>query len=182
MSDGMPEGTQQPEVDAMQFILQILKDHEERITKVCAAHDDLDKEIHEDFFGPIHEQYQASEKGKRVAGLKDRYGSVLGDISDQQWKGFGIEDLFGRLDEEIQKMQGNEGWGPDSEKGWIDNIHSQALDRIKQISGAPTVAEPAKEEVKEPEAAVTTVEVKKGDEKPPVGKKNMKAKGILNGL
>jgi len=181
----MSDQTGEPVPDAMQLIFQILQDHEDRITKVCEAHEDLDKEIHEDFFGPIHETWQSSQRANGIADLKDRYGKTLGDITDDQWAGFGIDDLFGRLYDEIQKLKGGEGWGPEAEQGWIQNIHDQAMDRIKKISGGPTVP---KEETPEAPAAVE-VEVKKtsaaptsAKEKLSEGKKRMGAgKGIIGG-
>ena len=167
-----PGGGQTPELaDIMQQILGILQDHEQRITAVCQAHEDLDKEIHEDFFGPIHEQYQSSMRGKGIEDLKGKYGSMLGDITDDQWKGFGIDDVYGRLYDELEKLKSGEGWGEDSEKSWIGNIHDQAMDRIKKITGGSLTTPAAAPE--KPEAAVK-VEVEK---KAPGGAKEMLSAG-----
>jgi hypothetical protein len=150
----MDQGQTPDLAEIMQQILGILQDHEDRISKVCAAHEDLDKEIHEDFFGPIHEQYQSSMRSKGIDDLKGRYGSTLGDISDDQWKGFGIEDVFSRIYDELEKLKGEEGWGPDKEKDWVSNIHDQAMDRIKKISGSPMMKD------EKPAAAVEVKEIK----------------------
>lgn len=166
MSDAMtPEDGVPGLADIMQQILGILQDHEQRITTVCQAHEDLDKEIHEDFFGPIHEQYQASVRGKGIEDLKSRYGSQFDDDMQGALKGFGIDDLFGRLYDELEKLKGSEGWGPDSEKSFIDGIHQQAMERIGMIRGKPKDTTPAPEGGEKPDGAAI-VEIKKTEPAP----------------
>ena len=165
MSDGMaPEAGVPGLADIMQQILGILQDHEQRISTVCQAHEDLDKEIHEDFFGPIHEQYQASVRGKGIEDLKGRYGSMFDDDMVGALKGFGIDDVFGRLYDELEKLKGSEGWSPESEKSFIDGIHNQAMERIAMIRGKPK--EPEKPSDGSPPAAAVVVAGKKEEPAP----------------
>lgn len=168
MSD-LAQATEQEETDPLETILEILKDHEQRLSAVCQAHEDLDKEIHEDFFGPIHEQYKASERGKGIEGLKGRYGAQFDDDLQSSAKAFGIDDLFSRLYDEIEKLKGGEGF---DEKGYVDSIHSQLMDKIGMIRGKPKEAE-------KPASAVA-VEVKKETPAPSAGEKLKAGKGRMS--
>jgi hypothetical protein len=145
--------------DVMQEILGILQDHEERLAKVCAAHEDLDKEIHEDFFGPIHEAHQSSVRTKGIEDLKGRYGSMWDEDTQGALKGFGVDDIYSSLYDELEKIKGEEGYGPEREKSFIEDIHNQAMGRIAQIRGKPKESEKKAEE--KPAGTAIAVEVKK---------------------
>ena len=164
MSDVQIEQAVPDLAEIMQQILGILQDHEQRLAAVCQAHEDLDKEIHEDFFGPIHEQYQSSVRGKGIEDLKSRYGSMFDDDMQGSLKAFVIDDVFSRLYDELEKLKGGEGWGPDAEKSFIDGVHGQALEKIAMIRGKPAAAPEAEK------PAALSVKVEKGPAPSPGGK------------
>jgi hypothetical protein len=162
--------------EVIEQILGILQDHEDKLSKVCAAHEELDKEIHEDFFGPIHEQYKAGVRSRGIEGMRERHGAKFADIGEDQWKAFGIDDLFARLYDTLEALKGGEGFKAEEfdEGKWIDGIHEEAMSKIKAIRG------PEAKEAESP-AAEVAVEVKKEPDKPAKAKFAAGKKSMIDG-
>lgn len=177
---GLPPEKQMPALAAvMKAVIGQMSDVDERLQQYCARLDDLDKEIHEDFFGPIHDQYQASVRGKGIDGLKQKYGSKFDELAEPL-KAFGIDDIYGKLYDYLDEMSKTPDWKPENEGSMVDGIHSQAMERIGMVRGKPK--EEAKAEEKGAEKPATEVAV--SVEKKPEGSmksKFAKGKGLLSG-
>jgi hypothetical protein len=148
---GLPAEQQVPALAAiLQAVVGQLAEVDERVQAVCSKHDDLDREIHEDFFGPIKSQYDAGIRSKVIAGVKGKYGAKFDEISGPL-QGLGVEDIYGKLYDYLEELKKGPDWKDDMEGPAIDTIHSQAMERIGQVRGTPEPekpAEPVKEEKK----------------------------------
>lgn len=172
---GLPPEKQTPALAAiLQAVIGQIADVDERLSQYCERFEDLDKEIHEDFFGPIHDQYQASVRGKGIEGIKQKYGSKFDEL-EEPLKAFGIDDIYGKLYDYLEEMKKGGTYAEDQEGSIIDGIHSQAMERIQRVRGKP----------KEEEKPATAVEVKV-EKKPPEAMrdkfKKMKGSGLLTGF
>lgn len=134
---GLPSEQQVPALAAIvQAVVGQLAEVDGRVQEVCAKHDDLDREIHEDFFGPIHDQYQQGVRSKGIEGLKSKYGSKFDEIAEPI-KAFGIDDIYGRLYDYLEELKKDGSYAEDQEGSIIDGIHSQAMERISKVRGKP---------------------------------------------
>ncbi|MFA4975009.1 MAG: hypothetical protein WC683_20585, partial [bacterium] len=150
--------------EILEKILEIVQSNEEKLAKVTAAHEELDREIHEDFFGPLHERYTAQVRGEGIEALRQKHGSRFDPLAEPL-KAFGIDDVYERLYDAIEELKKGEGYKPEDEGPFIDGIFNQAMERISKVRGEPPkTEEPPKEEP--PAVTETTVEVK-GEDKPP---------------
>lgn len=173
---GLPAEKQVPALAAIvQAVVGQLAEVDQRVQEVCSKHDDLDREIHEDFFGPIHQQYQASVRGKGIEDLKGRYPqlSELNEPMGALEEGF---DIYGRLYDYLEELKKGEGWAPENEGSVVEGIHKSGMDMVNRIRGKKD--EPAAEE-----KPATAVEV--SVEKAPAAtarSKFAKGKGLLAGM
>lgn len=195
-----PEGGTADLATIMQTFLEVMKDHEERIAAIDGRLTDLDKEIHEDFFGPIHSSYMAKRREDGIAGLKGKFGKTFEGITPEQFEALGVKDLFGELYDELEKIKegGGIGEGKDfaSDDDWVNSIRDKAMHHINLVMGkkeakeekAEPAAEAKTEEKEEPKGTAVEVKVeKKAPEKAPekagdklkAGRKKMK--GLLDG-
>ncbi len=127
---GLPAEQQVPALVAiLQALIGQMADVDERL---CA----LDREIHEDFFGPIHKQYQDSVRGKGIEDLKQRYGSKFDEIAEPL-KAFGIDDVYSFLYDKLDELRKSPEYSADQEEPSIDMFHKGALERISRVRGTP---------------------------------------------
>jgi hypothetical protein len=156
---GLPAEQQVPALAAiLQAVIGQLAEVDGRLQEVCSKHDDLDKEIHEDFFGPIHQQYTAGLRTKGIDGLKQKYGSKFDEISGPL-QGLGVEDIYGKLYDYLEELKKGSDWKDEMEGPTVEGIHSQAMERIGKVRGEPKAEEKPTTEVeasveKKPEGSI----------------------------
>lgn len=143
--------------DILQKVLELVQSIEEKVDKVTSAHEELDREIHEDFFGPLHQRYIAQVRGEGIESLRQKHGARFDPLMEPL-KAFGIDDVYERLYDALEELKKGEGYKPEDEDPFIDGIYSQAMERISKVRGEPPKAEePPKTE--EPPAVKETVVV-----------------------
>ncbi|MDD5303533.1 MAG: hypothetical protein PHS14_10545 [Elusimicrobia bacterium] len=156
--------------EIIEAVVKLVQDMDEKLTSLCAAHEALDKEIHEDFFGPIHKQYQEHVRGQGIEGVRAKYGARFGELAEPL-KAFGIEDVFERLYDALEELKKGEGYKDEDEGPFVDGIFSQAMDRISRVRGQPPKPpespEPPKEEPSAVEKTTVTIGGDKPTDKPP---------------
>jgi len=149
--------------EILEKILELVQSIEAKVDKVSAAHEELDREIHEDFFGPLHERYTAQVRGEGIEALRQKHGARF-DPLVEPLKAFGIDDVYERLYDAIEELKKGEGYKPEDEGPFLDGIFNQAMERISKVRGEPPkTEEPPKEEA----PAVKETVVKVEGEKPP---------------
>ena len=170
---GLPPEQQVPALAAIvQAVVGQMAENDQRFQEYCGRLDDLDREIHEDFFGPIHDQYQKGMRAKGVDGIKQKYGAKFDELAEPL-KAFGIDDIYGKLYDYLEELKKGGSYAEDQEGSIIDGIHSQAMERISKVRGKPA---------EEAEKPATEVEV--SVEKKPAGsarKRLSEGKGLLSG-
>lgn len=150
--------------DILEKIIGLVQSVEEKVDKVTAAHEELDREIHEDFFGPLHERYISQVRGEGIEGLRQKHGARFDPLLEPL-KAFGIDDVYGSLYDALEELKKGEGYKPEDEESFVDGIYKQAMERISKVRGEPPkVQELPKSE--EPPAVKETI-VKVEGEKPP---------------
>ncbi len=155
---GLPADQQVPALAAiMQAVIGQVADLDGRFQDYCSRFEDLDKEIHEDFFGPIHDQYVKGMRAKGIEGIKGKYSSKFDELAEPL-KAFGIDDIYGRLYDYLEELKKGEGYTPESEGPAVDGIYNQAMERIGMVRGKPAKAE---EKPAEKPATEVTVAVEK---------------------
>ncbi len=156
---GLPVEKQVPALISMlQAVIGQMADIDERLCKVCEDHEELDREIHEDFFGPIHKQVQLGNRMKGIDGLKERYGSQFDPIADSL-KAFGVDDVYSFLFDQLEKLKKEPDYTDEMGHESVMNFYKGGMDRINRIKGIPPEPpEGAKEEGSEAKPA-TSVEV-----------------------
>ncbi len=172
---GLPPEQQVPALAAiLQAVVGQMAENDQRLQEYCGRLEDLDKEIHEDFFGPIHDQYQKGMRAKGVDGIKQKYGAKFDELAEPL-KAFGIDDIYGKLYDYLEELKKGGSYADDQEGSIIDGIHGQAMERISKVRGKPA-EEPA------PEKPATEVAV--SVEKKPAESARSKlsrGKGLLRG-
>ena len=141
----------------MQQIVQVLQDHEQRLTAVCQSHEDLDKEIHEDFFGPIHDQYTQGIRSKGIGDLKQKYGSMFSDLEGPLSSLPGFGDLFEKLYDHLEELKKGADWNPENEGTVLSGIRDKGMELLNNLRGIkpePAAEEAPKEEAPKPVAAM----------------------------
>jgi hypothetical protein len=143
---GMPAEQQTPALAAiLQAVVGQMAENDARLQEYCAKLDDLDKEIHEDFFGPIHDQYTKGIRSKGVEGLKGKYGARFDEIAEPL-KAFGVDDIYGKLYDYLEELKKGPDWKDEMEGPTVDGIHSQAMERISAVRGKPAEEKAAEAE------------------------------------
>ncbi len=162
-SSPTPEGKTYDLAEILEALVQIVEQIDQKLDGLSKAHAELDREIHEDFFGPIHDQYKQHVRGQGIEGIKTKYGARFSELAEPL-KAFGIDDVFARLYDALEELKSGEGYKDEDEGPFVDGIFNQAMERISKVRGKPaeTSAEPPKEETP---AVKETVVI--GGEKPP---------------
>jgi hypothetical protein len=169
MSDQVPQTeTTDPTLgEILENMLGLIQQLEEKLEKVTSAHAELDREIHEEFFGPLHESYITKVRGEGIESLRQKHGARFDTILEPL-KAFGIDDVYERLYDAIEELKKGEGYKEGDEDPFVDGIYNQAMERIGRIRGEQPKPpeEPPKEEPGVKETTVTTVEGEKSPEPP----------------
>jgi hypothetical protein len=184
MSDQIPNAEEQaPDIDAIfeelkgqpieqqvPALIAVLKALIGQLADVDSRVCKLDSDLHEGIMDPIHQQYQASVRGKGIEDLKGKYGSKFDEIADPL-KAFGIDDVYSFLYDKLDELRKAPDYAPEQEEEAITNFHKGAMDRIGRIRGTPPAVEVAIAE-KTPEAAKESETPKE----PPKEKKTLREK------
>ncbi len=162
---GLPPEQQVPAlIETLKAVIGQMADVDERLTA-------LDKEIHEDFFGPIHEQYQAGVRGRGIEELKQKHGSLFDEHADAL-NAFGISDVYSFLYDKLEELRKSPDYTEEMGESSIKDFHKGLLDRVGKIRGKPSeppaaveVAiskeEPASPEPEKPEKPKSLAEKKR---------------------
>jgi hypothetical protein len=189
MSDQIPSAEEQaPDIDAIfeqlrgqpmenqvPALLAVIQALIGQMSDVDARLCALDKEIHEDFFGPIHKSYQDKVRGQGIEGLKQKYGSRFDALADPL-KAFGIDDVYSFLFDKLEELRKAPDYSPDQEEPSIDMFHKGALDRIGRVRGTPKAEEAAAAEEKPATAIEVAIEKKPTEEPKEPAKKGLREK------
>ncbi len=157
-------GTPEQYAEQLAQILEAILGEVQRITAgldaVTKAHQDLDREIHEDFFDPIRNRFKEQQRTSGIESIRGKYGSMFDPITENL-KAFGIDDIYAKIFDAIEELRKGDGWKDEQEEPWVKDLFSQAQERIKRASGIKDEP-PAPEKLSEEKpAASVAVEIKK---------------------
>jgi hypothetical protein len=150
--DNPPEDPIKTLASALSMVIDQLEDLSRAHEVACARIDALQKFIDDDLIGGVTSMAAEQEKVKRLAGLKESYGSLFQPYEGwikTQVEGGDMENMWPDLDSKLGEMRGSEGFDEAATvKALAEKIGAIVADIIGKKAEEPKAEEAAPEEIK----------------------------------